>query len=217
MNKEKPDQSPVGSHVDQLVTWRKFHSMTANKFHLPRWTLEQGEEIAKARIAKQWRQSDLADRLSLAPDYISKIERAKVNPGRSLRQRIASVLSLDKNELLGLNDESEDSELPPSKTTVGTLLQEALERIQEDSDSVLKHLGPYELVEASPLFRGSSDAVKSAYRQQRMLLPRDPNRAFEVAMRKLLSLIQDERDGILDKSEVIAKLDAIADDDEGRK
>jgi DNA-binding transcriptional regulator YdaS (Cro superfamily) len=66
--------------------------------------------------------------------------------------------------------------------------------------------GPYEIVEASVLFRRADPAVQKAFRERRLRLPADPVLALERATAHLLSLIRDHRDGVLevDESALIA-------------
>jgi XRE family transcriptional regulator of biofilm formation len=69
-----------------------------------------GKTIHKIRTAKGITLSELADRASMSKSYLSNIERSvNKNPSIHVLKKIASVLDVDLNTLLGINSKSTGS------------------------------------------------------------------------------------------------------------
>jgi transcriptional regulator with XRE-family HTH domain len=60
-----------------------------------------GREIHKARIDKGMNQKELADRLGMKQQYLSRIERDQVDVRVSSLRKIAAILGVSVSQLLG--------------------------------------------------------------------------------------------------------------------
>ena len=80
-----------------------------------------GRRILAARRQRGLRQAELARAIKISVTALAQIEKGKTpNPSRHVIQKIAQILRVRTDYLLGLTDDSRDEE-PPAVTVVGSI------------------------------------------------------------------------------------------------
>lgn len=69
---------------------------------MPSTTRELARAVRRARKARNWTQLDLAERASLAPSTVARIEQGRIDPAASTLRALALALAVSADSLLGL-------------------------------------------------------------------------------------------------------------------
>ncbi len=85
-----------------------------------------GRTIAKLRVLKDWTQTDLAEKLGMSPNHVSRWEQGHMRPRRKTLEKIAQVFGVALEELTGEPGQdsrlaNDDPELAEMLTRVGSL------------------------------------------------------------------------------------------------
>ncbi|WP_017154167.1 helix-turn-helix domain-containing protein [Bacillus bingmayongensis] len=67
--------------------------------------------IKELRKEKKWSQKELGERVDVSESFISKVESGKKQPSREVTTKIAEVLNVTTDYLLGRSDEEDLNEL----------------------------------------------------------------------------------------------------------
>lgn len=58
-----------------------------------------GETVSRLRGERGWTQKELAEKLGMHPNHVSRLEKDKMQPRRSTLERLAEVFEVDIHEL----------------------------------------------------------------------------------------------------------------------
>jgi len=87
--------------------------------------------LKRRRMEKGLRSKELAEKLSISKPYMSQIEKGLRVPSEELLIKLAAVLGVSKDWLLGLCADSPSSHDPPAKRTEEKTLHFAVGECQE--------------------------------------------------------------------------------------
>ena len=72
-----------------------------------------GKNIRKCRRENGMTQEDVAEKLGVTPDYVSKVENAQKHPSLKLLDRLAILYNMDMSEFItGINPEHDNYGMP---------------------------------------------------------------------------------------------------------
>ena len=140
-NTVKPEINRKEEFLEFFITVRETSNRTMSKARATKG-VHLGENIKKLRKQKGWSQSELADKASITPTHVNRLETGKYNPSIDVVLRLAQALdvSLDQLVLDNLGDVSvhvENKSLAERIRLIETLTENRREALFQVLDDML--------------------------------------------------------------------------------
>ncbi len=100
-------------------------------------TGELGDTIQRARLARLWKQKELAAAVGVEPTTVSRWETGEQAPGRLTLRRLADVLEIPLEQL---EDAKQEQNSPPSQRSLLVAIADGIVELQTSMAAVLRVL-----------------------------------------------------------------------------